>query len=77
LIEITGGDAPQVLMRAGATLELLRLYVPAQLNSIEPPWYGPVCPVVWEGWHREVSPIPINVYFPICFTTLTTRHYPT
>ena len=29
-----------------------------QLNSIEPPWYGPVCPVVWEGWHREVSPYP-------------------
>ena len=24
----------------------------------EPPWYGPVCPVVWEGWHREVSPYP-------------------
>ena len=20
-----------------------------QLNPIEPPWYGPVCPVVWEG----------------------------
>ena len=19
------------------------------LNLIEPPWYGPVCPVVWEG----------------------------
>src|SRR5712691_3924483 len=29
-----------------------------QLNSIEPPWYGPVCPVVWEGWRREVSPYP-------------------
>ena len=29
-----------------------------QLNSIEPPWYGPVCPVVWEGRHREVSPYP-------------------
>ena len=28
------------------------------LNSIEPPWYGPVCPVVWEGWRREVSPYP-------------------
>jgi hypothetical protein len=24
----------------------------------EPPWYGPVCPVVWEGRHREVSPYP-------------------
>jgi hypothetical protein len=29
-----------------------------ELNPIEPPWYGPVCPVVWEGWHREVSPYP-------------------
>ena len=28
------------------------------LNLIEPPWYGPVCPVVWEGWRREVSPYP-------------------
>jgi hypothetical protein len=29
-----------------------------QLNSVEPPWYGPVCPVVWEGWRRETSPYP-------------------
>ena len=21
-------------------------------------WYGPVCPVVWEGWRREASPYP-------------------
>ena len=28
------------------------------LNSIEPPWYGPVCPVVREGWRRETSPYP-------------------
>ena len=27
-----------------------------KLNPIEPPWYGPVCPVVWEGRRREVSP---------------------
>jgi len=27
-------------------------------NPIEPPWYGPVCPVVWEGRRREVSPYP-------------------
>jgi len=26
------------------------------LNSIEPPWYGPVCPVVWEGRSREAYP---------------------
>src|ERR1700756_2422292 len=30
----------------------------SQLNPVEPPWYGPVCPVVGEGWHREVSPYP-------------------
>jgi hypothetical protein len=29
-----------------------------RLNSIEPPWYGPVRPVVWEGWRRETSPYP-------------------
>jgi hypothetical protein len=29
-----------------------------KLNPIEPPWYGPVCPVVWEGRHREGSPYP-------------------
>jgi hypothetical protein len=28
----------------------------SKLNPVEPPWYGPVCPVVWEGWYREVSP---------------------
>jgi hypothetical protein len=28
------------------------------LNSIEPPWYGPVCPVVWEGRRREAFPYP-------------------
>ena len=22
---------------------------PTKLNPVEPPWYGPVCPVVWEG----------------------------
>jgi hypothetical protein len=27
-------------------------------NSVEPPWYGPVRPVVWEGWRREASPYP-------------------
>ena len=32
---------------------------PPKPNSVEPPRYGPVCPVVWEGWRREASPIPI------------------
>ncbi|WP_354101963.1 group II intron maturase-specific domain-containing protein [Bradyrhizobium sp. RT5a] len=27
-----------------------------RVNPIEPPWYGPVCPVVWEGWRRGTSP---------------------
>ena len=27
-------------------------------SSAEPPWYGPVCPVVREGWHREMPPYP-------------------
>ena len=29
-----------------------------RLNPVEPPWYGPVCQVVWEGRRREVSPYP-------------------
>jgi hypothetical protein len=29
-----------------------------QLNSVEPPRYGPVCQVVWEGRRRETSPYP-------------------
>ena len=27
-------------------------------KSVEPPWYGPVCPVVWEGRGREAPPYP-------------------
>jgi hypothetical protein len=34
-----------------------------KLNPVEPPWYGPVCPVVGEGWHREVSPYPDQPVF--------------
>jgi hypothetical protein len=33
---------------------------PPKHNSVEPPWYGPVCPVVWEGRCREAPPIPID-----------------
>jgi hypothetical protein len=29
-----------------------------KLNPVEPPWYGPVCPVVWEGRRRETPPYP-------------------
>ena len=28
------------------------------LKLTEPPWYGPVCPVVWEGGSREAPPYP-------------------
>ena len=31
--------------------------------SVEPPWYGPVCPVVWEGRHREMPPYPDQSHF--------------
>ena len=34
------------------------LCCPLKLNPIEPPWYGPVCPVVWEGRSREAPPYP-------------------
>src|SRR5205807_7879486 len=35
----------------------------SKLNPVEPPWYGPVCPVVWEGWRREASPYPDQADF--------------
>ena len=47
--------AARCLLRL-ARLALSRAAVTAQ--PAEPPWYGPVCPVVWEGRHREVSPYP-------------------
>ena len=40
------------------SLGLPRLYVLRKLNPVEPPWYGPVCPVVWEGRRREAPPYP-------------------
>ncbi len=36
-----------------------------RLNSIEPPWNGPVCSVVWEGWRRETSPYPDPWHEPV------------
>ena len=32
---------------------------PKAAQSNEPPWYGPVCPVVWEGGAARLIPIPI------------------
>ena len=34
---------------------------PQKLNPVEPPWYGPVCLVVWEGQRREAPPYPDHV----------------
>ncbi len=31
---------------------------PPKLNSVEPPRYGSVCQVIWEGRGREASPYP-------------------
>ena len=31
---------------------------PKANQSLEPPWYGPVCLVVWEGRSREAPPYP-------------------
>jgi hypothetical protein len=49
-----------------------------RLNSIEPPWYGPVCPVVWEGWRRETSPYPDQSprfkTVEFCSSALTASH---
>jgi RNA-directed DNA polymerase len=57
---MSGHPAVQQALRNSSFdgLGLPRLYVSAQAYPIEPPWYGPVCPVVWEGWRREASPYP-------------------
>src|SRR5262249_53293166 len=34
------------------------LHCKLRLNLIEPPRYGPVCQVVWEGRRREAPPYP-------------------
>jgi hypothetical protein len=36
-----------------------RVWIRVQaFNFTEPPWYGPVCPVVWEGGSREAPLYP-------------------
>ncbi len=35
------------------------------LNPVEPPRYGPVCQVVWEGRRREASPYPDGAKLPL------------
>ena len=40
------------------SLGLPRFMFPPKHNLVEPPWYGPVCPVVWEGRRCEASPYP-------------------
>jgi len=49
--------------RAFNNARFKRLGLPAMeklvnAQSAEPPWYGPVCPVVWEGRRRETPPYP-------------------
>jgi hypothetical protein len=48
-------------------------------NLVEPPWYGPVRPVVWEGWSRKAPPYPdplllytLNVLYILQFAPLET-----
>lgn len=59
---MSGHPAVQQALRTitsslSASLDSLSL---PKLNPIEPPWYGPVCPVVWEGGAVRRPPIPIN-----------------
>jgi len=49
---------------------------PPKLNPVEPPWYGPVCPVVGEGWHREVSPYPDQLDFSYTFDKIRGESQP-
>ena len=58
-VRSSGGPASPT-QRLFNLLGLPRILRPPKPNLVEPPWYGPVCPVVWEGWRREASPCPIS-----------------
>src|SRR6516162_3461397 len=45
------GPAQPLLRLAPVCLDFMFL---TKLNLVEPPGTRPVCPVVWEGWHRGV-----------------------
>src|SRR5208337_4891031 len=48
---------------------------PSKLNSVEPPRYGSVCQVVWEGRCREASPYPDQLPFDHSNCTIITKPY--
>src|SRR5438132_11394098 len=50
-------DLAQRLQMCGESRRVSSMSL-AKLNPIEPPWYGPVCPVVWEGRRRAASTYP-------------------
>src|SRR5271165_1568852 len=60
LWRMSGHPSVQQALRNGYfdSLGLPESMCPPKPNSIEPPRYGPVCPVVWEGRCREAPPYP-------------------
>ena len=60
LWRMSGHPAVQQALRNDnfGSLGLPQSMRPPKPNSVEPPRYGPVCQVVWEGWRRETSPYP-------------------
>lgn len=50
-------NRPYATSTSSLSVSLVSMSLPKR-NLIEPPWYGPVCPVVWEGRRREASPYP-------------------
>src|SRR5215472_11566642 len=55
--DIPPSNRPCATRISTASVSPTSMFLP-RLNPIEPSWYGPVCPVVWEGWRREGSPYP-------------------
>jgi len=55
--DIRPSNRPCATRISTASASPASMFLPT-LNPIEPPWYEPVCPVVWQGWRREVSPYP-------------------
>ena len=44
--------------RTSTRSAFLAWLLPRRHNPIEPPWYGPVCPVVWERRSRKAPSYP-------------------
>ena len=70
-----GHEGMADLLIAGELSESPMFGLHRTFNTIEPPWYGPVCQVVWEGGTVRFLPIPISPKFIVPNTLVETTHF--